>query len=339
MRDKLFKKNLRFVQKRRRAKTFSSNELELIEHINQETERFNMDNISRTKAYLQYYNRNKEIPWSFLASMVSRNAGWNMTDLEGNWLSKALNDDYRNLLFMTFERANWLIFSDAYPQLLLYEWSKKLGKSLMGLASAFSVSVFIETEWEVFLDLKAEKRLMMSQIINEQNVIQKPVIENAFYKKNVFTSGIYRLQDWLHFSSVIFPTKKGELYGFSVHDFSELSRRIDLGAKLAELLFHPNYFAHFYKFSADNEHTGSRYDYEKFLKPPRARSTPYLRLIYPVITHAKEPLTDWFTGRNTKKRWYKPVALPKLDQYLITEWYEKKQKQLHIGIAIEQLLK
>ncbi|GAA3327359.1 hypothetical protein GCM10020331_066980 [Ectobacillus funiculus] len=48
----------------------------------------NRDNISRTHAYKEYYLRNCEIRWSFLASMVSRNAGWNMTDLEGKYYPK-----------------------------------------------------------------------------------------------------------------------------------------------------------------------------------------------------------------------------------------------------------
>lgn len=40
------------------------------------------DNISRTVFYDQFYLKHKEIVWGYLASFVSRNAGWNMTDLE-----------------------------------------------------------------------------------------------------------------------------------------------------------------------------------------------------------------------------------------------------------------
>ncbi|UOK59912.1 DUF2515 domain-containing protein [Bacillus sp. OVS6] len=32
--------------------------------------------------------RNPEIRWAFLASMVSRNAGYCMTDLKGTWFQK-----------------------------------------------------------------------------------------------------------------------------------------------------------------------------------------------------------------------------------------------------------
>lgn len=59
--------------------SFTKEEKQLITYIKEKTAIANMDNISRTRAYQQYYLRNKEVEWSFLASMVSRNAGWNMT--------------------------------------------------------------------------------------------------------------------------------------------------------------------------------------------------------------------------------------------------------------------
>nr|WP_244927368.1 DUF2515 family protein [Priestia filamentosa] len=101
------------------------NEQEIVDYIIKETEKANVDNISRTEAYYAYFKRHKEIEWAFLASMVSRNAGWNMCDLEGAYFSFALKKNLRKRLFLTYERANWLIFKDAYPQLLLYELSKK----------------------------------------------------------------------------------------------------------------------------------------------------------------------------------------------------------------------
>lgn len=92
--------------------TFEQN---LIKKINTLTEKWNKDNISRTKAYEYYYSIHPEIKWAFLAGMVSRNAGWNMCDLEGKWMPKIVSPRFQHVLFITYERANWLIFHDAYP--------------------------------------------------------------------------------------------------------------------------------------------------------------------------------------------------------------------------------
>jgi hypothetical protein len=340
MGDRLFRKSVSDIDYRRKLmKGYSSNDSELIKHIMEETEKSNLDNISRTKAYERFFDKNKEIPWSFLASMVSRNAGWNMTDLEGKWFPQSLSKEYRRWLFQTYERANWLIFSDAYPQLLLYEYSKNSGQSFFHLSSAFTISRFIEAEWEIFLSEKNQTRLMISQIINEQHVIQFPVIEHPFYKENVFTSTIYKIQDWLHFSSVILPVCSGRIYGFSVHDFQNVSKRIELGTKLSHLLFHPNYFPSFYQFSKKTEHTGSRVDYEQYVTPSKERDTPFLRTTFPIITHHKRLTEDWYSFTSVKKKWYKQSFSLEKQKIDLTEWYQQKQKQLHLGITFEHLLK
>lgn len=66
-------------------------EEKLITRIRLITDKCNLDNISRTNAYLRYYNKNQEIQWAFLASQVSRNAGWNMCDLNGLWLPQLVS--------------------------------------------------------------------------------------------------------------------------------------------------------------------------------------------------------------------------------------------------------
>lgn len=98
---------------------------EIVHNILSETNSQNRDNISRTVSYASFYKRNPEIRWAMLASLVSRNAGYSMCDLKGDWLPRMLSADTRKHLFLTYERANWLIFQDAFPQLLLYEYSKQ----------------------------------------------------------------------------------------------------------------------------------------------------------------------------------------------------------------------
>ena len=327
----------KYLNRRKTHTATTKHELDLIRHIKQETMSRNLDNISRTRSYGEFYDRNKEIRWSFLASMVSRNAGWNMTDLEGAWFPQVLDKETRKTFFMTYEKANWLIFNDAYPQLLLYELSKKLRTPLFYLLKECSVSLFMEIQWERYWELGNGDLLVTSQIINEQNVIQKPVIEHPIYKKKVFSSFVFRVQDWLHFSSVLFPTINGELYGFSVHDFRKVTSRIELGKRLAWLLFHKEYYCLFYRFSKKTEHTGSRYDYEQYFATKKLRDTPYLRTTFPLIDHRVSRQNEWFHRGINLGKWYSPIN--QQQNFELTSWYRKKQRQLQLGISIEKLFK
>lgn len=57
-------------------------------------------------------------------------------------------------------------------------------------------------------------RLMTALIINEQNKIQKPVIENAYFQKHVFDTALFKFQEIFHVSAVIFPMVEGECMDF-----------------------------------------------------------------------------------------------------------------------------
>ncbi|MGI8350583.1 DUF2515 family protein [Niallia circulans] len=312
---------------------FSSLEEEkLINRIRLITDMRNFDNISRTKAYLHYYNKHKEIQWAFLASQVSRNAGWNMCDLNGTWLPQVVSQEKRQQIYLTYEKANWLIFQDAYPQLLLYEYSTKNNLPMFHLLKFFQVSSFMEEEWNHYWKEKDKKRLMNSLIINEQNVIHQPVMENKRIKHHVFHYLPYLFQDLFHFNAVLFPTTQGTLYGASVSNFTSLSARIKLGNTLASLLFKPNLYQEFYDFARKNEHTGSRRDYEKYIYPNLANTTPILRAAYPVVRHQHILRGDWFK-KHIKKKW-RNLSEQK-EPFHITDWYLRKQRQLHALIRQE----
>ncbi|MYL55179.1 DUF2515 domain-containing protein [Pontibacillus yanchengensis] len=301
----------------------------ILTSINLETVKHNIDNISRTKAYQNIYINHKEIKWAFLASMVSRNAGWNMTDLQLEPLKTFLSKKVKSNLFATYERANWLIFSDAYPQLLLYESSKKFGEPLFHLLPYFHVSKFMQKEWCYFWKSQDHNRLVTALIINEQNVIQKPVIQQPFFKKKVFHGYQYLIQDFFHMSAVLFPTVHGKVYGSYVHDFSNLTKRISLGKKLASLMFHPDYYPDFYTFAKVSEPIGSRYEYEQYFTTPSAK-TPMLRALYPIITHKDKIRKDWYiSGSSLKKRWWKPVH-PHFSQDVSHRFYAKRHGLLAI---------
>ncbi|WP_110112355.1 DUF2515 family protein [Bacillus sp. CGMCC 1.16541] len=308
-------------------------EKRLLHYIKYKREKMNIDNVSRTIAYADYYRYYPEIQWSFLASMVSRNAGWNMCDLEGKWMPRLLRKQTRDILFLTYERANWLIFHDVYPQLLIYAVSKAKQKSYFYLLPYFGVSSFIREEWQRFWEKGDQERLRTSLIINEQNIIQQPVIEHPFYQEKVFRSFIFTFQDFLHFSCVLFPTLEGQLYGCSVHDFWKKSKRIELGKKLAKLLFHPAHHEEFLQFSNQTIHTGSRYDYEQYLKEDVERHTPILRTTFPLVSHHQSKDNHWQESRRKIRVWQKDVSLP--PKINVTKWYRKKQVELHLLIKLQ----
>ncbi|MGG3642982.1 DUF2515 domain-containing protein [Bacillus gobiensis] len=308
----------------------------VIQQIKQQTRRLNKDNISRTNAYKTFYDTNPEIKWALLASAVSRNAGWTMTDLKGRLFQKGLTSDQQTWLFTTYERSNWLIFSDAFPQLLLYSYSKRCGTPLFSMLGAFGVSAFMETEWQLFWHEKDKKRLMHALIINEQNTIQKPIIQNHWLKKNVFAAFPFLMSDYFHFNTVIFPTIDGRLLGLSINNFTKAEKRIALGKKLGKLLFHPVYHTPCYQFLDCVPHTGSRYDMEKMMGR-KIRTSPFLRTCYPVVIHSlDEEKDDWFRKNSQVRHSFKEVNLP--DQVDLTEWYQQKRRQLEALFAIKEWL-
>jgi hypothetical protein len=301
-------------------------ENEWIKEVIQLVNRYNQDNISRTTAYQTFFLLHPEIKWSLLASMVSRNAGWNMTDLKGAIFPKLLSPTTCNLLFMTYERANWSIFQDAFPQLLLYHYSTIYKKKMFHLFQDLHISNFMEEEWNRFWEERDEKRLVQSLIINEQHLIQGPVIEHEVYKKKVFGTSIFFIEDHLHFSSVLFPTLHGDLYGASVHGFRKVQNRIKLGNVLFELLFHPDYHCFFLEFALEVEHTGSRKDYETFCRKVPGTKTPILHQAYNQISHNWNHHRDWSVDNSIEDDWYRNQELPK--DVIMTKWFSHKQKQL-----------
>ncbi|MBU8907294.1 DUF2515 domain-containing protein [Desertibacillus haloalkaliphilus] len=317
---------------------YSRNDQIMINRLKRQTRKGNLDNISRTVCYQQFYKKHPEIKWAYLASMVSRNAGWNMTDLASQVYERMIPTHYRKFLFMTYERANWLIFDDAYPQLLIYEASKQQQQPLFHLLKAFHVSNFMIHEWMIFWRKKDQDRLCTALIINEQHLIQKPVIEHPFYQKKVFKTFPFYLEELLHFSVVLLPSRNGQLFGFSVHGFQKVKNRILLGRRLAWVLFNSPAQNQIRDFSLKVQHTGSRSDYERYLvtKPPK--KTPMLRSTYPVIYHERRQGHDWFSQKTNRyvDKYFANFTVPR--KYELTKWYENKQKQLYVSMRLEELL-
>ncbi|UCZ54822.1 DUF2515 domain-containing protein [Bacillus shivajii] len=309
----------------------------IVRHIQNQTVRMNVDNISRTKAYQKFFKNHPEITWAYLASMVSRNAGWSMADLCSKPYVILLKNDLQRQLFITYERANWLIFSDAYPQLLIYEWSKRTGKRQFHLLEHFHVSKWIIAQWEQFWLTKNEEQLLHALIVNEQHLIQEPVIEAPFFKNKTFHQFVYKWQERLHFSYVLFPTFEGALYGRSIKGFKKVENRIELGKQLGWILMKSPERDKIKQFFLKEEFTGSRQDYQKYINHTFPH-TPILRIVYPIIHHEDNRREDW----SLKDRFDPDKQLNKLIQlqvkYDLTGWYEKKQTQMMVAAAIENTI-
>ncbi len=260
----MIQENLQRKQKVSLAKNHSEQELIIIREIKQKTEELNINNITRTKAYLDFYNRHPEIHWAFLAHMVSRNGGWSMTDLKAELLARLLSKREKSSYFSFLERGNWLIFQDAYPQLLLYEESLKTKEPLFRLLPHFNVSIFIETIWEYYWNSSNSSLLTFGLIINEQNYIENRVIQNQKYIKDVFGTMEFELQDLLSFNQILFPYNDfgvTKLAGQKVNQFESLHERIQLGKRLYTILFDKEVLKKVEEWAVTHPHTGSRKDY------------------------------------------------------------------------------
>lgn len=234
----------------------------LLNRVKSTTHEHNQNNVTRTKAYFDIYQKHPEIHWAFLGHMVSRNGGWNMTDLKGELLTRLLTRKERNDFFTFLERGNWLIFQDAYPQFLLYRESLKRNKPLFYLLPYLNISIFMETIWNYFWRKRDSYILSIALVINEQNYLEKRVIQNPIYQKGVLDTLEFKLQDILSFNHILFPYRKKNLAGQTLHQFQSLHERILLGKRLYAVLFKKKEVLNsFVQWAKAHHHTGSRKDY------------------------------------------------------------------------------
>lgn len=247
-------------------------EQKIIQYIQKQTEKHNLNNVTRTEAYRQIYFAYPELHWAFLAHMVSRNGGWNMTDLKGDLLPHILDSNQTKHFFRFLERSNALIFQDAYPQLLLYIESMKQQKNLSYLLPAFDVSRFMKPFWDEFWVKKDSQLLTIALIINEQHYIEKRIVQHPLFKKYVLDTVAFKAQALLQLTQVIFPYYPRKIFsstsshlrlaGLTVTDFSDLEERISVGKKLYAMLFgirdvHEGAL----RFAKNTPHSGSRSDF------------------------------------------------------------------------------
>ncbi|TKD70479.1 DUF2515 family protein [Pseudalkalibacillus hwajinpoensis] len=310
---------------------FKQNELQLINTIQKKTATYNRNNVTRTKAYLDFFQQHPEIHWSMLAHLVSRNAGWTMTDLKGEYLPRLLTRKQQEAFFSFLERGNWLIFQDAYPQLLLYHESMKKAQSLFHLLPAFHVSSFMKICWNDFLTKRKSDLLTIALIINEQHYIESRVIQMKDYQQTVFHTLAFQLQEILNTNTLLFPKQNGNavhLMGETAHHFLYVKERINLGKRLYAQLFSSEQLVRsVLEWAESHPHTGSRKDYWPHLyntvkdgepnarrelknctiiKGPRIYSPPLS--VWNDVTHTAPHRKDWFTSSKSINLFHLPAA-------------------------------
>jgi hypothetical protein len=315
----------------------------LVEAIRVRTQKENRNNVTRTMAYWACYQAYPELHWALLAHMVSRNGGWNMTDLQGELLPRLIDTDQAEHLFAFLERANGLIFQDAYPQLLLYEASKKCKKNLFHLLPHLDISMWMVPVWHEFWTATDSAALTIALIVNEQNYIEQRIVQKGHFQQTVLNKALFKAQGWLQMNQVGFPfwsqstetdSLQPRLAGLILENFANLAERIALGKGLYALLFGvPEVLRGVLRFAASTPHTGSRADYWPHLFSPIQKAPPdYLyqeRLDGCFLKQGSSPLYsptletvwpdrplmpvepgDWFQDIETPMEHLRPIEVP-----------------------------
>lgn len=331
----------------------------LVAVIRQKTARANRNNVTRTQAYLQFFREHEEIHWALLAHLVSRNGGWNMTDLKGEWLPLLMDEQAIRPFFWFLERCNWLIFHDAYAQLLLYAEMKRTDTDLTALLAPLGVSAFMRPFWQEFLRLRDSARLTRALIVNEQQYIEQRVVQKPFTLHRIFTTFAFFTQSVLSLNQVLFPYKahptdrRLSLIGMNVHHFPDVTSRIEIGKALYHLLYaNPLRFEQIRQFAFRIPHTGSRADYWPHLFTPRGQAhasnepyqmrldgkelqkgkaklySPALQAAWPDIDHSPADGVDWFHDEKWLDTVEERAELPSID----SDSYARALRWMEYGV-------
>lgn len=226
----------------------------------------NLDNLSRTASYLELYawtrDHGTEMPWLLMAHLVSRNAGYLMTDLARQLAGPIGQDpavaDAMRTLFVLLERGNFLIFWDAWHHVLTY---------LAGELDALSpprTPVFMCEAWRRYdRDRKSpspelERRLVLDLVHNEQNLIERRAVHHPDLAPGL------RLLTMIEASGrerpMVFPEVDGApVPEIRVGGFADLEKRIATGRRIFdEILADRGRRDAMFAWAMAHPHTGSR---------------------------------------------------------------------------------
>jgi Protein of unknown function (DUF2515) len=237
----------------------------------------NTDNVTRTDSYLQLYAwtvaSGRELPWLLMAHLVSRNAGYLMSDLARSLDGKAGADpDLRGAmesLMALLERANFLIFHDAWHHVL---------HALLGRADALSsprTPRFMIDAWQRHArdGRDGERTLVLDLVHNEQHLIERRAVHHAHLAPGL------RLLQMIEMSGrekpLHFPIEGAP--AITVGGFAQVERRIAAGARIFdEVVADRGRRAALLTWAQAHPHTGSRAVYG-------GKPGPTIRAAWPVV--------------------------------------------------------
>jgi hypothetical protein len=243
----------------------------------------NQDNVTRTESYLELYAfsraRGLDLPWLLMAHLVSRNAGYLMTDLARALggaaggdpaMAGALTD-----LFLLLERGNWLIFWDAWHHVTLH---------LAGRSSEMAagrVPAFMRDAWRRYeaaaahgVDATVERAIVLDLVHNEQHFIERRAVHLPRLAAGL--RAITFIEQSGREKPMHFPVGEAEI---KVGGFGALARRIETGRRIfdevvAERARRDALFA----WARANAHTGSRAVYGGKPGPTLGEAWPVARV-------------------------------------------------------------
>jgi Protein of unknown function (DUF2515) len=192
----------------------------------------NTDNVTRTDSYLELYAwtvaSGHELPWVLMAHLVSRNAGYLMSDLARSLDGKAGADPAlagaMESLMALLERANFLIFHDAWHHVLHH---------LLGRADELSsprTPRFMIDAWRRHgrNGSAGERALVLDLVHNEQHLIERRAVHHAHLAPGL------RLLQMVEMSGrekpLHFPIEGAP--AITVGGFAHVERRIAAGARI-----------------------------------------------------------------------------------------------------------
>lgn len=187
----------------------------------------NRDNVARTESYLELYAWTRanppELPWVLMAHLVSRNAGYFMTDLRRVIDDRRTHEDAKPIfenLFFLLERANFLIFWDAWHHVLTHRLDRPLVPG--------RTTQFMRDAWARFDRQPDERALVLDLVHNEQHFIERRVAHNPRFARGLVAAVGLELtgnDQALHFPGL--PDVE-----IKVGRFRDVARRIDAGRRI-----------------------------------------------------------------------------------------------------------
>jgi len=192
----------------------------------------NVDNVARTASYLELYalarDNGEELPWLLMAHLVSRHAGYLMTDVAAQLETptRVFTREALYELFAFLERANFLIFDDAWHHALCH----LLGRAKGARTARFMAAAWARYESERYTP-ESERRLVLDLVTNEQRYIENRVVKSARFARARAMVGFFEAIGAER--PITLPLTDARI---TVGRFADVERRIETGRRIFDAI-------------------------------------------------------------------------------------------------------